>query len=32
MPKKALEMTALDVRRLETPGLHAVGGVAGLVL
>ncbi|MFT7182964.1 MAG: hypothetical protein ACI87T_003353, partial [Planctomycetota bacterium] len=26
MPKKALEMTALDVRRLETPGLHAVGG------
>lgn len=32
MPKKAPELTALDVRRLVTPGLHAVGGVAGLVL
>ena len=30
MPKKAKELTALQVRRLNQPGLHAVGGVAGL--
>jgi len=30
MPKKAPELTPLEVRRLTTPGLHAVGGVDGL--
>lgn len=30
MPKKARELTALKVRRLNKPGLHAVGGVSGL--
>lgn len=32
MPKKARELTALEVARLAAPGLHAVGGVAGLAL
>ena len=32
MPKKARELKALDAARIVTPGLHAVGGVAGLHL
>src|SRR5687767_12498536 len=32
MPKLAKELTAVEVRRLNTPGLHAVGEVAGLRL
>lgn len=32
MPKKARELSALQVRRLTRPGLHPVGGVAGLCL
>lgn len=32
MPKKAKELGPLDVKRLVEPGLHAVGGVAGLHL
>lgn len=32
MPKKAAEMGPLEVRQLAEPGLHAVGGVAGLNL
>jgi integrase len=32
MPKIAREMTALEVKRLNTPGSHAVGVVAGLLL
>lgn len=32
MPKIAKELSALAVQRLTTPGLHAVGGVAGLLL
>lgn len=32
MPKKARELSAVEVRRLDRPGLHAVGGVAGLHL
>ncbi len=32
MPRKAPELSALHVRRLTTPGLHAVGGVAGLAM
>lgn len=32
MPKKAKELGALQVSRITTPGLHAVGGVAGLCL
>lgn len=32
MPKKPRELTALEVRRLTTPGHHVVGGVAGLAL
>jgi len=32
MPKKAKELGALQVGRLSKPGLHAVGGVAGLHL
>lgn len=32
MPKKAKEMSALEVKNLSKPGLHFVGGVAGLAL
>lgn len=32
MPKKANELTAMAVRKLSKPGLHAVGGVAGLYI
>lgn len=32
MPKKARELSPLDVKRLTRPGFHAVGGVAGLLL
>jgi integrase len=32
MPKKAKELSAAQVRRLTKPGLHAVGGVSGLLL
>lgn len=32
MPKKAKELTALAVKKLTKPGLHAIGGVAGLLL
>lgn len=32
MPKKARELSPLQVRRLSKPGLHAVGGVSGLHL
>ena len=32
MPKRAKELTALEVARLKRPGLHMVGGVAGLGL
>lgn len=32
MPRKAPELPALTVARMKTPGLHAVGGVAGLHL
>jgi integrase len=32
MPRKVPELSALHVRRMTTPGLHAVGGVAGLCL
>lgn len=32
VPKKAKELGPLDVKRLVEPGLHAVGGVAGLHL
>ena len=32
MPKKAKELTAVQVKRLTKPGLHAIGGVAGLHL
>ena len=32
MPKRAPEMSALAVRRLDSEGVHAVGGVAGLLL
>lgn len=32
MPKKARELTALEVQRIKTPGRNAVGGVAGLHL
>lgn len=32
MPKVAKELSALAVQRLTKPGLHAVGGVAGLLL
>lgn len=32
MPKKARELSAIEVKRLVEPGLYAVGGVAGLHL
>src|SRR5690242_14681194 len=32
MPRKARELSSLELRRLEAPGRHAVGGVAGLLL
>ena len=32
MPKIARELTDLQVRRIDRPGWHAVGGVAGLLL
>lgn len=32
MPKIAKELSALEVKRLNLPGWHAVGGVAGLLL
>ncbi|WP_429884633.1 tyrosine-type recombinase/integrase [Geoalkalibacter halelectricus] len=32
MPKKAKELSAVEIRRITKPGLHAVGGVAGLLL
>ncbi len=32
MPKIAKELSAIEVKRLATPGWHAVGGVAGLLL
>lgn len=32
MPRKAKALSALEVGRLSTPGLHAVGGVSGLHL
>lgn len=32
MPKIARELTALEVKRINKPGWHAVGGVAGLLL
>lgn len=32
MPRKAKELSALEVRNLTSPGLHFVGGVAGLAL
>lgn len=32
MPRVAKELSALDVKRLNTPGLHFVGGVPGLAL
>jgi integrase len=32
MPKQAKELSAIEVKRINTPGLHAVGGVAGLHL
>ncbi len=32
MPRRAKELSALEIRRIEAPGLHAVGGVAGLSL
>lgn len=32
MPKKAVELSPLAVSRLDKPGLHFVGGVAGLAL
>ena len=32
MPKLAKELSPIEIRRLTTPGLHPVGGVAGLLL
>lgn len=32
MPKKAKELSALEVKRLNKPGHHPVGGVAGLLM
>lgn len=32
MPKKAKELSALEIKRLTKPGYHAAGGVSGLLL
>lgn len=32
MPRQAKELTALEVSRLRSPGMHAIGGVPGLYL
>ena len=32
MPKIAKSLSPVEVNRLKTPGWHAVGGVAGLLL
>ncbi|HMV64278.1 MAG TPA: Arm DNA-binding domain-containing protein [Rhodocyclaceae bacterium] len=32
MPKKARELAPIEVQRLTKPGMHTVGGVAGLYL
>jgi len=32
MPRKAKELSAVEVKRITAPGLHAVGGVSGLLL
>jgi hypothetical protein len=32
MPRVAKELTPIEVKRLTKPGMHAVGGVIGLVL
>jgi len=32
MPKLAKELSALEVKRLNRPGWHAVGGIKGLLL
>lgn len=32
MPKRAKELSPIEVKRITAPGLHAVGGVAGLSL
>src|SRR6056297_2034312 len=32
MPKRAKELSAVEVRRITKPGYHPVGGVAGLLL
>lgn len=32
MPKQAKELSPIEIKRLERPGMHAVGGVAGLLL
>ncbi|WP_044043256.1 Arm DNA-binding domain-containing protein [Octadecabacter antarcticus] len=32
MPKQAKELSAIEVRQMVQPGLHAVGGVTGLYL
>src|SRR5690554_671961 len=31
MPKQVKELSAIEVKRLSKPGLHAVGGVSGLL-
>jgi len=32
MPKKVKELSAIEIKRISTPGRHAVGGVPGLLL
>ena len=32
MPRKAKELSAIEVSRITRPGMHAVGGVAGLLM